>query len=83
MLLNIRPFHFIGRVAQLAEHSTLNRQVGGSIPPASTMDTALCVVASDLGPSVYAGFTPDILCKRSCTPGKMKLASIALNSCFC
>ena len=25
-----------GRVAQLAEHSTLNRQVGGSIPPAST-----------------------------------------------
>ena len=26
-----------GRVAQLAEHSTLNRQVGGSIPPASTM----------------------------------------------
>src|SRR5277367_1275215 len=37
MLLNIRPFLFIGRVAQLAEHSTLNRQVGGSIPPASTI----------------------------------------------
>ena len=28
---------FNGRVAQLAEHSTLNRQVGGSIPPASTI----------------------------------------------
>ena len=26
-----------GRVAQLAEHSTLNRQVVGSIPTASTM----------------------------------------------
>jgi hypothetical protein len=31
-----RLFHPHGRVAQLAEHSTLNRQVGGSIPPAST-----------------------------------------------
>ena len=29
--------HLHGRVAQLAEHSTLNRQVGGSIPPASTI----------------------------------------------
>ncbi len=28
---------FRGRVAQLAEHSTLNRQVEGSIPSASTM----------------------------------------------
>jgi hypothetical protein len=37
MLLNIRPPYSHGRVAQLAEHSTLNRQVGGSIPPASTM----------------------------------------------
>ena len=29
--------HLRGRVAQLAEHSTLNRQVEGSIPSASTM----------------------------------------------
>ncbi len=28
---------FQGRVAQLAEHSTLNRQVEGSIPSASTI----------------------------------------------
>jgi hypothetical protein len=43
-----------GRVAQLAEHSTLNRQVGGSIPPASTID---------LGPSweVCCGRSP--LCR--------------------
>ena len=27
----------LGRVAQLAEHSTLNRQVEGSIPSASTI----------------------------------------------
>src|ERR1700678_668002 len=38
MLLNIQPLCPHGRVAQLAEHSTLNRQVGGSIPPASTND---------------------------------------------
>src|ERR1700744_1745419 len=37
MLLNIRPSSPPGRVAQLAEHSTLNRQVEGSIPSASTI----------------------------------------------
>jgi hypothetical protein len=43
MLLNIQPSSLDGRVAQLAEHSTLNRQVGGSIPPASTMIAKACL----------------------------------------
>ena len=41
-----------GRVAQLAEHSTLNRQVVGSIPTASTIclvpKTAFRAVVADL-----------------------------------
>jgi hypothetical protein len=32
-----RDFSQLGRVAQLAEHSALNRQVEGSIPSASTI----------------------------------------------
>ena len=34
-----RPVSHCGRVAQLAEHSTLNRQVEGSIPSASTISS--------------------------------------------
>ncbi len=39
-LLGLSHPHF-GRVAQLAEHSTLNRQVVGSIPTASTNHSQL------------------------------------------
>ena len=35
------PFHPRGRVAQLAEHSALNRQVEGSIPSASTIKSGI------------------------------------------
>jgi hypothetical protein len=41
-----------GRVAQLAEHSTLNRQVGGSIPPASTT-SAGALRKRNSSPDVY------------------------------
>jgi hypothetical protein len=45
-----------GRVAQLAEHSTLNRQVVGSIPTASTIsDRQFVTLASALFSGV-AGF---------------------------
>ena len=60
-LLNVAQhsaFYPHGRVAQLAEHSTLNRQVGGSIPPASTNDfkkaywVILVSASSDCGGNV-------------------------------
>src|ERR1700722_13907586 len=43
-----------GRVAQLAEHSTLNRQVGGSIPPASTKSASWKSVVSEANKGVGA-----------------------------
>ena len=48
---HLTPRH--GRVAQLAEHSALNRQVEGSIPSASTIlpDIFLCVLEGRLAAS--------------------------------